>query len=149
MDELIQILFTIGIILFATISGIKKRARQAMSESEEGSPEEQLPEGWPMQGPAQELPPATAPAKPKRMPQQSAMHPDSREQLISEIDALKREKEARRKSALHPAPHKPIGTREESSSKEELQAEKHPLTADFELRKAVIWSEILKPKFDE
>lgn len=148
MDELIQILFTIGFILFATISGMRKRARQA--EAEEGSAEEHRPEGWSPQSPAQELRPAAAPARPKRMPQQSTMHPDSREELISEIAALQRDERPGRGASRpqHPT-HGHSGTPGQASANEAAAAEKHPLTADFDARKAVIWSEILKPKFDE
>lgn len=148
MEEIIQILLTLGIILFAAISNIRKRVRQAEEEaqagSEEGSIGEQLPEGWPMQRP--ELRPATAPVKPKRKPSHTTLHPDSQELLTSEIMALQRER------AQKKAPH-PTGPLHDHTAapalKEEESAEKHPLTADFDARKAIIWSEIMKPKFDE
>ena len=146
MEDFLQILITFSIIIIAAVVNLRKRAR----DLEEGKDEEvRLPEGWPtMTTTAPQPPTPTKRRKVVRPKPQSSLHPDSQELLTPEISRQRG--------------HQPVvGPKKETSScnahdngasekgTTAPEGQKHPLTADFDAKKAVIWAEILKPKFDE
>lgn len=140
MEEFFNILVTIAMVILAVTASRKKKPKQAKTIKPATETPDDLPEGWPF---PRELFPGAEPARP----------------------APKRKQPPRPKTDAKPArtaPPKPsdrpdkngyqtAGAKHSGSgiaSCPESGAE-HPKTADFDLRKAVVWSEILKPKFDE
>lgn len=155
MEEFLQTIITMSIIVFALASSFRKKVRsleQEESEIEERMEENepQLPEWWP-----RELTiPQPAPRKAtKQTPQ--PLHPDSLESLESEISRAKRPKSPQkegsrltRHAATTTNPSIARTGQSEERPKEQTSAA-HPLTADFDPQKAIIWAEIMKPKFEE
>ncbi len=155
MEDILQILFTIAIVTFALISNVRKRARKNQTANEEqGSEGEPLPEGWPSEGPLGEI---FQELKRKKTTSQThgtprRMHPDSQELLTAEIETTTAQKSIRNDYSAGREPRTNTRTTLHTptpSTNEREEGEKHPLTADFDAQKAVIWSEILKPKFEE
>lgn len=138
---------TIGFVVIALLANGRKRKTQ--SRNTEAEPEE-APEWIPIPGmpfPTRPRPVVAEPTSPA-MPKQSAasrpkpqkrggtsikIHPDSQETLNSPSLAAERSKRIESPALRTPEPI----------------AEQHPDMTDFDLRKVVIWSEILRPKFDE
>lgn len=141
MEDLLYILLMVGFFAVSVVSN--KRRQQQRAEAEEAEIEPQIPEMWPttpQSAPEPSKPRKTALKRAKR--QGSAMHPDSQETITSELHAPRAPKQriqAHIKSGQPTKPSLPI----------EEEAPQHPLTADFDARKAVIWAEIMKPKFEE
>lgn len=195
MEDIIQIIMTIGIITIALLTNTKKRPKETLEE------DEHLPEGWPTELFGEPEPPKREPMEPME-PMEPAVQreqPQRSQEVITELpqrevprspmvewstprpkaqgggQAMPREipiaellKQLSQTQARSSAPAKgakeqpqrfthisttqrtkPATTTHKSPSKGDLSPEKHPLTADFDARKAVIWSEILKPKFEE
>lgn len=145
MEDFLQILITFSIIIIAAVVNLRKRAR----DLEEGLDEEGIPEGWPVEPTTAPQPPTpTKRRKVVRPKPQRSLHPDSQELLTPEIP---------QRGGYHPLtdPKKEAsscnahdnGASEKGRTAPEGQ--KHPLTADFDAKKAVIWAEILKPKYEE
>ncbi len=146
MEDFLQILITFSIIIIAAVVNLRKRAR----DLEEGKDEEvRLPEGWPtMTTTAPQPPTPTKRRKVVRPKPQSSLHPDSQELLTPEISRQRGHQPVvgPKKEATSCNAHD-NGASEKGTTAPE--GPKHPLTADFDAKKAVIWAEILKPKFDE
>lgn len=145
MEDFLQILITFSIIIIAAVVNIRKRARNL----EEGLDEEGIPEEWPtMTTTAPQPEPRTQHRKAVVPKVPRPLHPDSQELLTPEIP---------QRGGYHPLtdPKKEAATltaHNDSAGKKGTTApegQKHPLTADFDAKKAVIWAEILKPKFEE
>lgn len=126
MEELIYIiLFTIVVIASSVFSAIKKAKNSAKEMEQEGEPPIVIP------------PKKTTNKRRNRGRYgYAAMHPDSQEHIINDIDAR------RNQYSLHS--ESDINTLEESQN-----GAKHEIIEDFDPKKAIIWSEIMKPKFDE
>lgn len=140
MEEFFNILVTIGMVILAVAASRKKKPKQAKTVKPATDMPDDLPEGWPF---PRELFPGAEPARPapkrkqphrpktdakpaRTAPPKPSAGPDKNGYLTAEAK--------RSASSIAPCP--------------ESDAER-PETADFDLRKAVIWSEILKPKFNE
>lgn len=125
MEELIYIiLFTIVVIALSVFSAIKKEKNSA-KEMEQGEP------------PIVITPQKTTNKRRNRGRYgHAALHPDSQEHIINDIDAR------RNQYSLHS--ESDINTLEESQN-----GAKHEIIEDFDPKKAIIWSEIMKPKFDD
>lgn len=140
MEEFFNILVTIGMVILAVTASRKKKSKQAKTVKPATDMPDDLPEGWPF---PREFFPGAEPARP----------------------APKRKQPPRPKTDAKPArtaPPKPSARPDKNGYQAagakhsgsgiapcpESDAER-PETADFDLRKAVVWSEILKPKFDE
>lgn len=136
MEEFFNILVTIGMVILAVTASRKKKPKQAKTVKPATDMPDDLPEGWPF---PRELFPGAEPARPA--PQRKQPHRPK--------PAAKPTRTASPKPSAGPdkgshriaeaTKHAGHGTAPESGAE----------TADFDLRKAVIWSEILKPKFDE
>lgn len=146
MEDILQIALTIGIVIFALISSIRKRDRQAMQEAAEGEP--QLPEGWPTGLPLEPMGEKVSPTPQKRIKQRpQRLHPDSQELLMPETARSVPPK--RRPSRQNAPTEQQEHATKQPEGKRSSTSERHPLTADFDAKKAVVWAEILKPKFEE
>lgn len=145
----------------------KQKQRRARKEIQPTAVPGRQPAPKPAQKPAatparpQAVRPAAPAPQPKRTKPQPAaapaipqpMHPDSQETLIFWTDPLQ---EARNNAVKRPN-FAPASAQDPSASATKSQerayaapcgADEEPL-AGFDLRKAVIWSEILRPKFAE
>ena len=145
MEDFLQILITFSIIIIAAVVNLRKRARNL----EEGLDEEGIPEGWPTMTTTTPQPPTpTKRRKVVRPKPQSSLHPDSQELLTPEISRQRGHQPVvgPKKETTSCNAHN-NGAREKGTTAPEGQ--KHPLTADFDAKKAVIWAEILKPKFED
>ena len=145
MEDFLQILITFSIIIIAAVVNLRKRAR----DLEEGLDEEGIPEGWPVESTTAPQPePRTRHRKAVALKAPRPLHPDSQELLTPEISRQRG--------------HQPVvGPKKETTScnahdngasekgRTAPEGQKHPLTADFDTKKAVIWAEILKPKYEE
>ncbi len=127
MEDFLYTLITIGFTILAIVVN-KRRIRTENAESEEKKQPEILNE------PHREILPNRKIATKRVKRQGSTLHPDSQEQIVSEIQTTKHH------PALQSHHTEPTGPKKQ---------EKHSLTTDFDIRKAIIWSEILHPKFDE
>lgn len=147
MEDFLQILITFGIIIFAATSNLRKRARTLEEETEE-LPSEETPTN---PGPFTPIPkPRVRPTERKAA---EALHPDSQELLTPEIALKERPKAHKNKIAttgrhLHPQGSS-LKTASAPARPEEEPTSRHPLTADFDPQKAIIWAEIMNPKFEE
>ncbi len=126
MEEPIYIiLFTIVVIALSVFSAIKKEKNSAKEMEQEGEP------------PIVITPKKTTNKRRNRGHYgHAALHPDSQEHIINDIDAR------RNQYSLHSEGD--INTLEESQNRA-----KHEIIEDFDPKKAIIWSEIMKPKFDD
>lgn len=137
MEDFFNILMTLGFVAVALLaSGRKKRTRtQQTADAPDGQPE-----GWPF---PREFFPHAEPA--------SAPHPEKKPRPAAKKTAARNAGRTPDRSAA-PAPERqPLRANDSNragSPRPEAQTER-PDAADFDLRKAVVWSEILKPKFDE
>lgn len=139
MEELLQILFSIIFFGFLLLSnrrkGAKKEKEAAPAEVEFPLPQSEIP------GPQRRNPRPTS-VKPNfthpTNTWQSELHPDSQE-VIHPFEG-NRPKQPPRKSIK---PH--VGQTLQATS----EAPKSPIMEDFDARKAVIWAEIMHPKFEE
>ncbi len=157
MEDIISILITVGFVAVAVLANRKSKpqGRKAGEAGEWGEggkggetdaegAEGRLPEGWPSMGIPQ-MKRHTAPKSTSRdvlsraLPQK--MHPDSQEVIISETSAA-----ADRKARKSVKEHSKTAPNAASAEPREDQS---PLMSDFEIGKAVVWSEILKPKFTD
>lgn len=142
-----QILITFGVIIFAAVSNLRKRARN-LEENTEELPSEGLPTEF------EPLAPAPKPkSRPKKRMTTEPMHPDSQELLTPKIAHKERfgahkSKSTSTGSHLHPRGSSLMTSTAPAQAIEE-QTTRHPLTADFDPQKAIIWAEIMKPKFEE
>lgn len=73
------------------------------------------------------------------------MHPDSQEYILPDG----RTEKPRKNPKAVPSVKATHATFQSTKTPQPHTEEPHPLTADFDAKKAVIWSEILKPKFEE
>ena len=145
MEDFLQILITFSIIIIAAVVNLRKRARNL----EEGLDEEGIPEGWPVESTIAPQPePRTQHRKAVVPKAPRPLHPDSQELLTPEISRQRG--------------HQPVvGPKKETTScnahdngasekgTTAPEGQKHPLTADFDAKKAIVWAEIMKPKFEE
>lgn len=134
MEEIIEIIEIIlaGLTLVLVIIPFT-RAKRAKGE-QESIPEVQPP----AESPETDLKePLQRPRKGRRgsVPR---LHPDSQE-VIYRVEGEWSKEEAQKESN-----NSPLHKKEAAAN-----GAKHPDMEDFSLRKAVIWSEILKPKFEE
>ncbi len=141
MEDILSILITVGFVAVAILANRKSKPH-ARKEGENSS----LPEGWPT---VESIPEMKRRAvrtnashdilRPKAVPQK--MHPDSQETLDFENASTTASRKFRKSGKENP--------RIEPNAAGAETEERNPLTADFELSKAVVWSEILKPKFQD
>lgn len=145
MEDFLQILITFSIIIIAAVVNLRKRARNL----EEGLDEEGIPEGWPVESTTAPQPPTPTKRRKVVHPKpQSSLHPDSQELLTPEISRQRgHQPVVCPKKETTPCNAHDNGASEKGTTAPEGQ--KHPLTADFDAKKAVIWAEILKPKYEE
>lgn len=165
MEDLIYILFVIVAIVSSVASNSKRQraAREAAEAQEEEAEFEQVHDEAESMAPTQPTQPLQ-PVQPtphrasaadtamrgegRTMQQGSTIHPDSQESITSEI-AIARNQAGRashNRPTPHTAPNSHSATHRAPNSNPE---EKHPLIADFDAKKGIIWAEILKPKFEE
>lgn len=148
MEDWLYISLAIGFIASAALKNRKRPARP-LQEAEE---EVELPEQWRT---LEEFFPELKRPTSKQAPRTEVLHPDSQESLTPLADRPKRAKKAQKaKPTSHTSLHSAQGAQSSAHTPKEpteapLPAKPHPDMEDFSLRKAVIWSEILKPKFDE
>lgn len=140
MEDLFSILTTICFVVIAVAVKANKTMRQrAAAEQEQGEVPEYIPvPGWPATSGPEPKPAKPMPGKHpiQRQAKRTApqkLHPDSQESLDSRELAAGRNRHTGSATNLRTEPSQ----------------EQHPDMADFDLRKAVIWSEILQPKFRE
>lgn len=139
MEEFFNILVTIGMVILAVTASRKKKPKQAKTTEPATDMPDDLPEGWPIprelvtsSGPARPAPKRKQPPRPKPGAKPIRTTPTKPPAGANKAGLTSETKYADRNIAPPP----------------ESGAE-HPAKADFDLRKAVVWSEILKPKFDE
>lgn len=152
MEDWLYILLTISFIASAALKS-RRKPKGMIPKAPFDTPDMKLPEGWP---PMEELTPKPkqkkASTSPKKRSGARRMHPDSQEVLLPEIEANHPKKGYRKPHSTPQATAKPSvhATATESRTAPINTPEReHPDMEGFSLRKAVIWSEILKPKFDE
>ncbi len=128
---LIQVIGTLLIIALAYAA--QERKRRSKEEKAPHSAEPQHPQPLPTAQPKRR---AQLAPQGQRQNTYRKMHPDSQEGIPhSEISG----------SAMrHHVPH-----HQENNPTVPQEEPKSPILEDFDARKAVVWSEILKPKFDE
>lgn len=145
MEDLLYILFVVGIVISSVVSN-NKRQRAARKAAEARAREEAEHELMETERRTHTAPHSTPqptitprPATPASTPRQgSALHPDSQEIIIPEV-------ESPRNQATRPQ----ISHNTRPTTANTTESEPHPITADFDAKKAVVWAEILKPKFEE
>lgn len=124
-------------VLYSLAAKGKKNARDNRKHVEEAWPTDDTPQRTIERRPAR---PAVAPAA--VLPEQPAP------ELTKEIEAYEQLERERRADRHRPQPTVPKPELHEVS--DALEAEQQDdLIADFNLRKAIVYSEILKPKFEE
>ncbi len=138
MEDIFNILITIGMVILAISAGRKKRPQRTKKAEPAAELPNDLPEGWPI---PREFFPGTEPARPvpkrKQPPRPKA---GAKPDRTAPENVSGPGKTARQAAGTHTPAHN-IAPPPKSDAE-------HPDMADFDLRKAVIWSEILKPKFD-
>uniref|UniRef100_UPI004056565A hypothetical protein n=1 Tax=Alistipes sp. TaxID=1872444 RepID=UPI004056565A len=128
---LIQVIGTLLIIALAYVA--QERKRRAKEKEVPQTVEPQRPHPLPTAQPKKST--RVAPQA-QRQSAYRKIHPDSQESIpYSEVSS----------NAMH---HNAPRHQEESSAAPQEEP-KSPILEDFDARKAVVWSEILKPKFDE
>ncbi len=127
MSTFLSLSVTLILIVIYLFSG-KRQQPQTSVEEQEYDPMEDFPKEL------RELLGQTV--RPNRVEPQR-MHPDSQEDIIAEEERISNNKT------------KPRAVEPTHPKTEVKTAENNPLTGDFDLRKAVVWSEILNPKFKE
>lgn len=138
MEELLQILFSIIFFGFLLLSNRRKGVKKeetTPAEVESPLPQSEIP------GPMRRNPRPT-PTRPNfthpTNTWQSELHPDSQEVIYP--SESNRSKQPLKKSAK---PH----TNQTPQTATEVP--KSPIMEDFDARKAVVWAEIMRPKFEE
>jgi len=141
MEDILSILITVGFVTVAILANRKSKPH-ARRESENSN----LPEGWPTVESVPGMKRHTSHTntshdlQSKAFPQK--MHPDSQEIILDfENSSTTTGRKFRKSGKENP--------RIEPNTAGSETEEKSPLTADFELSKAVVWSEILRPKFQD
>lgn len=131
MEELVPILWIViaaGVLLTKSSSKARRAARKAA-----GQPEEQGSEAWPSWDAK------TRPAQQPNSPATAAAPAPAFESVARQIAAA--EHRPKTKQAAEPA--------RQQSPAQEPEAPNENTAERFDLRRAIIYSEILKPKFDE
>ncbi len=156
MEDLIYILFVIVAIVSSVASNSKRQraAREAAEAQEEEAEFEQVYDEAESMAPTQPTPHRASAAdtamrgEGRTMQQGSTIHPDSQESIISEIASARNQagRASHNRPTPHTAPNSHSTTHRAPNSDPE---EKHPLIANFDAKKGIIWAEILKPKFEE
>lgn len=136
MEEFFNILVTIAMVILAVTASRKKKSKQAKTVKPATDMPDDLPEGWPF---PRELFPGAEPASKRKQPSRPKDAKSSRT-APSKPSAVPNKNNRRAVETKQTAPD--IQPSPESGAE-------HPESVDFDLRKAVVWSEILKPKFDE
>lgn len=158
MEDFSTIIWIVVAVVFSALSSIKRKNQR--STSEHSTPEEgsTLPESWPLFGEMQRTTECTQ----KESDTEYTSETESLEN-ISTAEAVSLETiepEITHEYAANTSEHLPVTknrqkTRRQSPQKSQAtrasqsQLEESPQKIDFDLRKAVIYSEILKPKFEE
>ncbi len=158
MEDFSTIIWIVVAVIFSALSSIKRKNQRSTPEyrtPEEGST---LPESWPLFGEMQ------------RTTERTQKESDTK--YVSETESLEKistaeavsletiEPEIAQEYAANTSEHLPTTTNRQKTRRQSLQKpqairtsqpqlEESPQKIDFDLRKAVIYSEILKPKFEE
>ena len=136
MEEFFNILVTIGMVILAVTASRRKKPKQAKTVKPATDMPDDLPEGWQF---PRELFPGAEPASKRKQPSRPKDAKSSR--TAPPKPSARPDKNGYQTAG---AKHSGFGI----APCPESGAER-PETADFDLRKAVVWSEILKPKFNE
>lgn len=139
MEEFFNILVTIAMVILAVTASRKKKPKQAKTIKPATETPDDLPEGWPF---PREFFPGAEPARPAPKRKQPSRPKDAK----SSRTAPSKPSAVPNKNSRRAVETKQTAPDIQPSPKSDAE---RPETADFDLRKAVIWSEILKPKFDE
>lgn len=139
MEEFFNILVTIAMVILAVTASRRKKPKQAKTVKPATDMPDDLPEGWPF---PREFFPGAEPARPAPKRKQPSQPKDAK----SSRTAPSKPSAVPNKNSRRAVETKQTAPDIQPSPKSDAE---HPETADFDLRKAVIWSEILKPKFDE
>lgn len=152
MEDWLYILLTIGFIASAALKS-RRKPKGMIPKAPFDTSDMELPEGWP---PMEELAPKPQQKRvtgaPKKRSGARRMHPDSQEALLPEIEANHPKKRSQKPHSTPQVTTKPsvhTTATEPQIPPINTPEREHPDMEGFSLRKAVIWSEILKPKFDE
>ena len=142
MEDIIIVVWVAMIVLGSIVNAANKR-RQKGEQSE--------PEEEPVQPTRPIVIRVPAPRATKPYSEAQSLEGESLETIAPEgsYKATFKPKAMRRPTKTPQVQHKPAKTDKPTPSAAPHQEEKHELARDFDLERAVVYSEILKPKYQE